>query len=167
MFYLARHRFTVPDDRTQTNIGMGYRYFTADNSMLGANLFYDYDLSRHHARMGAGVESIGEIIYAQAQMLYLRLSKWKDSQRSDDYQERPADGWDIYTQGWLPSYPQLGARLNMKSITAKMSASLAAIIFRKIPYAFTGRISYTPVPLVTLSAEHKQGRAILMIHASA
>ncbi|WP_430495516.1 inverse autotransporter beta domain-containing protein, partial [Escherichia coli] len=27
------------------------------------------------------------------------------------------------------------------------------------PYAFTGGISYTPVPLVTLSAEHKQGQS--------
>ena len=53
------------DDRTQTNIGMGYRYFTADNSMLGANLFYDYDFT--HVWVQA--LSIGEIIYMQAQML--------------------------------------------------------------------------------------------------
>lgn len=37
------------DDRNQTNIGLGIRHFTPDNAMLGANVFYDYDLSRSHS----------------------------------------------------------------------------------------------------------------------
>ncbi len=44
------------DDRNQTNIGLGIRHFTPDNAMLGANVFYDYDLSRSHSRAGFGVE---------------------------------------------------------------------------------------------------------------
>lgn len=146
------------DDRTQTNIGMGYRYFTADNSMLGANLFYDYDLSRHHARMGAGVEYWQDYLRAGANA-YLRLSKWKDSHDLDDYQERPADGWDIYTQGWLPSYPQLGASLKYEKYYGKNVGLFGSDHLQENPYAFTGGISYTPVPLVTLSAEHKQGQS--------
>ncbi|MDU5712608.1 MAG: inverse autotransporter beta domain-containing protein [Citrobacter freundii] len=146
------------DDRTQTNIGMGYRYFTADNSMLGANLFYDYDLSRHHARMGAGVEYWRDYLHAGANA-YLRLSKWKDSHDLDDYQERPADGWDIYTQGWLPSYPQLGASLKYEKYYGKNVGLFGSDHLQENPYAFTGGISYTPVPLVTLSAEHKQGQS--------
>ncbi|MEG1124407.1 MAG: inverse autotransporter beta domain-containing protein [Citrobacter sp.] len=146
------------DDRTQTNIGMGYRYFTPDNSMLGANLFYDYDLSRHHARMGAGVEYWRDYLHAGANA-YLRLSKWKDSHDLGDYQERPADGWDIYTKGWLPSYPQLGASLKYEKYYGKNVGLFGSDHLQENPYAFTGGISYTPVPLVTLSAEHKQGQS--------
>lgn len=146
------------DDRTQTNIGMGYRYFTPDNSMLGANLFYDYDLSRHHARMGAGVEYWRDYLHAGANA-YLRLSKWKDSHDLGDYQERPADGWDIYTKGWLPSYPQLGASLKYEKYYGKNVGLFGSDHLQENPYAFTGGVSYTPVPLVTLSAEHKQGQS--------
>ncbi|WP_213133290.1 inverse autotransporter beta domain-containing protein [Citrobacter sp. FP75] len=146
------------DDRTQTNIGMGYRYFTPDNSMLGANLFYDYDLSRHHARMGAGIEYWRDYLHAGANA-YLRLSKWKDSHTLDDYQERPADGWDIYTEGWLPSYPQLGASLKYEKYYGKNVGLFGSNHLQENPYAFTGGITYTPVPLVTFSAEHKQGES--------
>lgn len=41
------------DDRTQSNLGLGYRWFAAD-WMLGANTFLDYDQSRDHARLGLG-----------------------------------------------------------------------------------------------------------------
>lgn len=146
------------DDRTQTNIGVGYRYFTPDNSMLGANLFYDYDLSRHHARMGAGIEYWRDYLHAGANA-YLRLSKWKDSHNLEDYQERPADGWDIYTKGWLPSYPQLGASLKYEKYYGKNVGLFGRDHLQENPYAFTGGITYTPVPLVTLSAEHKQGES--------
>lgn len=44
------------DDRNQANIGVGVRHFTPDNAMLGANIFYDYDLTRSHSRAGFGVE---------------------------------------------------------------------------------------------------------------
>ena len=33
------------DDRTQSNLGLGYRYFT-DHYMVGLNAFWDYDMSR-------------------------------------------------------------------------------------------------------------------------
>ncbi|HDP9620698.1 TPA: inverse autotransporter beta domain-containing protein, partial [Escherichia coli] len=29
----------------------------------------------------------------------------------EDYQERPANGWDIRAEGYLPAWPQLGASL--------------------------------------------------------
>ncbi|MHA3944201.1 inverse autotransporter beta domain-containing protein, partial [Salmonella enterica subsp. enterica serovar Infantis] len=38
-------------------------------------------------------------------------SDWKDSEDFDFYEERPARGWDIRMESWLPFYPQLGAKL--------------------------------------------------------
>lgn len=99
-------------------------------------------------------------LFTRGANAYLRLSKWKDSHDLDDYQERPADGWDIYTQGWLPSYPQLGASLKYEKYYGKnVGHSLAAIIFRKIRTPLLAGSAIRRCPLVTLSAEHKQGQS--------
>ncbi|HBR1537000.1 TPA: inverse autotransporter beta domain-containing protein [Klebsiella pneumoniae] len=45
---------------------------------------------------------------------YARLSGWRDDKRLTDYQSRPANGWDIRTEAWLPAYPQLGGKLNFE-----------------------------------------------------
>ncbi|MGP3159431.1 IS66 family insertion sequence element accessory protein TnpB [Serratia marcescens] len=45
------------DERTQTNLGVRYRWFN-DGWMLGGNTFLDYDLSRSHTRMGGGVNGL-------------------------------------------------------------------------------------------------------------
>ncbi|ECL5250922.1 invasin, partial [Salmonella enterica] len=63
------------DDRTQSNLGLGYRWF-ADNWMLGANTFLDYDLSRDHARLGLGLEYWRDFLKLGANT-YQRLTSWK------------------------------------------------------------------------------------------
>lgn len=97
------------DSRTQANLGAGLRHFTP-TSMLGGNLYGDYDLSRNHARAGAGLEYWRDFLKLSANG-YMRLTGWKDSPDLADYQERPANGWDIRAQAWLPSLPQLGGKL--------------------------------------------------------
>ncbi|HAH0207726.1 TPA: adhesin, partial [Escherichia coli] len=120
------------DDRNQTNIGLGIRHFTPDNAMLGANVFYDYDLSRSHSRAGFGVEYWRDY-FRLGVNTYFGLSDWKNSRDIDDYLERPANGWDFSAFG---------------------SDNL-----QENPYAVTGGISYTPVPLIKFSAQHKQGQS--------
>lgn len=66
------------DDRNQTNIGLGIRHFTHDNAMLGANVFYDYDLSRSHSSAGFGVEYWRDY-FRLGVNTYFGLSDWKDS----------------------------------------------------------------------------------------
>ena len=78
------------DSRTQANLGAGLRHFTP-TYMLGGNLFGDYDLSRDHARMGAGVEYWRDFLKLGVNG-YMRLTDWKDSRDLADYQERPANG---------------------------------------------------------------------------
>ncbi|HBA9566534.1 TPA: attachment protein [Escherichia coli] len=146
------------DDRNQTNIGLGIRHFTPDNAMLGANVFYDYDLSRSHSRAGFGVEYWRDY-FRLGVNTYFGLSDWKNSRDIDDYLERPANGWDFSAEGWLPAYPQLGASILFEKYYGKNVGLFGSDNLQENPYAVTGGISYTPVPLIKFSAQHKQGQS--------
>ncbi|EOV6959919.1 inverse autotransporter beta domain-containing protein, partial [Escherichia coli] len=146
------------DDRNQTNIGLGIRHFTHDNAMLGANVFYDYDLSRSHSRAGFGVEYWRDY-FRLGVNTYFGLSDWKNSRDIDDYLERPANGWDFSAEGWLPAYPQLGASIQFEKYYGKNVGLFGSDNLQENPYAVTGGISYTPVPLIKFSAQHKQGQS--------
>ncbi len=51
------------DDRIIGNLGLGYRRLTNDQSvMIGANFFYDQDLSEEHKRVGFGLETKASIL---------------------------------------------------------------------------------------------------------
>ncbi|MGT9549438.1 inverse autotransporter beta domain-containing protein [Escherichia coli] len=146
------------DDRNQTNIGLGIRHFTPDNAMLGANVFYDYDLSRSHSRAGFGIEYWRDY-FRLGVNTYFGLSDWKNSRDIDDYLERPANGWDFSAEGWLPAYPQLGASIQFEKYYGKNVGLFGSDNLQENPYAVTGGISYTPVPLIKFSAQHKQGQS--------
>ncbi|MBB7245758.1 inverse autotransporter beta domain-containing protein [Escherichia coli] len=146
------------DDRNQTNIGLGIRHFTPDNAMLGTNVFYDYDLSRSHSRAGFGVEYWRDY-FRLGVNTYFGLSDWKNSRDIDDYLERPANGWDFSAEGWLPAYPQLGASIQFEKYYGKNVGLFGSDNLQENPYAVTGGISYTPVPLIKFSAQHKQGQS--------
>lgn len=96
------------DERTQLNLGAGLRHF-APRYMLGANFFTDYGLSRDYARIGLGVEYWRDFLKLSANG-YQRLTGWRDAPELTDYEARPANGWDIRAQAWLPALPQLGGR---------------------------------------------------------
>lgn len=145
------------DDRTQSNLGLGLRWFN-DGYMLGGNTFLDYDLSRDHARIGMGVEYWRDFLKLGANS-YLRLTNWKDTPDVADYQERPANGWDMRVEGWLPALPQLGANLLYEQYYGKEVALFGKDNRQRDPHALTLGINYTPFPLLTLSAERRQGKA--------
>ncbi|WP_279049288.1 inverse autotransporter beta domain-containing protein, partial [Cedecea davisae] len=145
------------DDRTQANLGFGLRHFAADY-MVGGNTFGDYDLSREHARMGMGVEYWRDFLKLSANG-YMRLTGWKDSPDVTDYEERPANGWDVRAQGWLPQLPQLGGKLTYEQYYGNEVALFGKDNRQSNPYAITAGLNYTPVPLVTFSAEQRQGHS--------
>ncbi|EJX6512931.1 inverse autotransporter beta domain-containing protein, partial [Salmonella enterica] len=145
------------DSRTQANLGAGWRHFTPAY-MLGGNLFGDYDLSRDHARMGVGMEYWRDFLKLGANG-YMRLTGWKDSPDLENYQERPANGWDIRAQAWVPSLPQLGGKLTYEQYYGKEVALFGVDNRQKNPHAITAGINYTPVPLITLGAEQRQGQS--------
>ncbi|WP_252120356.1 inverse autotransporter beta domain-containing protein [Symbiopectobacterium purcellii] len=145
------------DSRTQANLGAGLRHFTP-TYMLGGNLFGDYDLSRDHARMGAGLEYWRDFLKLGVNG-YMRLTGWKDSPDLADYQERPANGWDVRAQAWVPSLPQLGGKLTYEQYYGKEVALFGVDNRQKDPHAITAGVNYTPVPLITLEAEQRQGQS--------
>ncbi len=145
------------DDRTQSNLGFGFRWFAAD-WMLGANTFLDYDLSRDHARLGLGGEYWRDFLKLGFNG-YTYLTGWRDSPDLADYQERPANGWDVRAQAWLPSLPQLGGKLTYEQYYGKEVALFGVDSRQRNPHAITTGINYTPVPLITLGAEQRQGQS--------
>lgn len=145
------------DDRTQSNLGLGYRWFS-DGWMLGANSFLDYDLSRDHSRIGLGLEYWRDFLKFGINS-YLRLSNWKNSPNVKDYEERPANGWDIRAQGWLPALPQLGGKLSFEQYYGNDVALFGRNSRQRDPHAINAEVNYTPVPLITFSAGQRQGKS--------
>ncbi|BDT47958.1 inverse autotransporter beta domain-containing protein [Escherichia coli] len=145
------------DDRTQSNIGFGWRHFSGNDWMAGVNTFIDHDLSRSHTRIGVGAEYWRDYLKLSANG-YIRASGWKKSPDIEDYQERPANGWDIRAEGYLPAWPQLGASLMYEQYYGDEVGLFGKDKRQKDPHAISAEVTYTPVPLLTLSAGHKQGK---------
>ncbi|WP_317847668.1 inverse autotransporter beta domain-containing protein [Pseudomonas sp. HTZ2] len=129
-----------------------------DGYMLGANTFFDHDLSRSHSRLGVGVEYWRDYLKLSANG-YHRLSSWRTSPDLDDYQERPANGWDVRAEGWLPSMPQLGGKLTYEKYYGSEVGLFGKDNRKKNPHAITTGVTYTPIPLLTFSAEQRRGNA--------
>lgn len=84
--------------------------------MLGANIFLDYDLSRDHARAGFGGEYWRDFLKLSANA-YVGLTGWKTSPDVEDYEERPASGWDCVLKATCRRTRSSGRRWCMSSIT--------------------------------------------------
>nr|WP_036023044.1 intimin-like inverse autotransporter SinH [Leminorella grimontii] len=143
------------EERTIGNIGFGVRQDVSD-WLLGGNLFYDHDLSRDHRRLGVGAEAWTDYLKLSANY-YHPLSDWKDSKDFDFYEERPARGWDVRSEAYLPSYPQLGGKLVYEQYYGDEVALFGKDNRQKDPHAVTLGLNYTPVPLVTVGADYKAG----------
>ncbi|EHK4171618.1 inverse autotransporter adhesin IatC [Escherichia coli] len=153
----SQHALHRTDDRTQTNHGIGWRYFTP-SWMSGINLFIDHDLTRYHTRTGMGVEYWRDYLKLSGNG-YLRLSNWRSAPELDnDYEARPANGWDLRAEGWLPAWPQLGGKLVYEQYYGDEVALFGKDERQNDPHAITAGLSYTPVPLISFSAEQRQGK---------
>ncbi|WP_415838467.1 Ig-like domain-containing protein [Rahnella bruchi] len=146
------------DDRNIINTGIGYRHFN-NHWMWGTNTFYDRQISQnHHQRMGVGGELGWDYLKISANG-YMRLTDWMASERYQDYDERAANGFDIRTEGYLPSWPQLGA-----SAVFEQYYGDNVDLFndennrQKDPYAVTVGLNYTPFTLMTAGVSQKMGK---------
>ncbi|HGN1706767.1 TPA: invasin domain 3-containing protein [Providencia rettgeri] len=140
--------------RIQTNNGIGLRRFTPD-SMAGVNAFIDYDISGEHTRAGLGVEYWKDYLKLSANS-YLRVSSWKNaSELNDDFNARPANGWDMQVEGWLPAYPNLGGNIKLEQYYGDDVALFSTENRQKDPLAATVGINWTPFSLLSISAEHR------------
>ncbi|EAA9297722.1 hypothetical protein ADQ49_25605, partial [Salmonella enterica subsp. enterica] len=146
------------DDRTTGNFGLGGRFYMSD-WMLGVNTFYDNDFTGNNRRLGLGVEAWRDYLKLSANS-YMRLSDWHQSplHESRDYDERPANGFDVRAEGWLPAWPQLGGKLMYEHYQGKDVALSGDFNSRRnSPSAVTAALSYTPFPLLKVGVEHRAG----------
>ncbi|WP_338802921.1 inverse autotransporter beta domain-containing protein [Xenorhabdus griffiniae] len=145
------------DSRNTINVGLGGRYFY-QNWMYGLNTFYDYDLTGKNQRLGLGGEIWGNYIKLSANTYY-RLSNWKDSRNFVGYYERPANGYDINGEFFLPVYPHLGAKLTYEQYFGDNVTLFNRDTKQKNPNLAKLGLTYTPVTLLTLGVDYKQGES--------
>jgi len=82
------------------NIGFGIRKLLNDNTLLlGANTFYDHQLTESHQRVGVGAEAITSIFDVRGNY-YNALSARRTN--SEGTIERALDGWDLRGDYHLP-----------------------------------------------------------------
>ncbi|HAM9542941.1 TPA: inverse autotransporter adhesin-like protein YeeJ [Escherichia coli] len=155
--FFSQHTLHRTDERTQINNGLGWRHFTP-TWMSGINFFFDHDLSRYHSRAGIGAEYWRDYLKLSSNG-YLQLTNWRSAPELDnDYEARPANGWDVRAEGWLPAWPYLGGKLVYEQYYGDEVALFDKDDRQSNPHAITAGLNYTPFPLMTFSAEQRQGK---------
>lgn len=155
--FFSQHTLHRTNERTQINNGLGWRHFTP-TWMSGINFFFDHDLSRYHSRAGIGAEYWRDYLKLSSNG-YLRLTNWRSAPELDnDYEARPANGWDVRAESWLPAWPHLGGKLVYEQYYGDEVALFDKDDRQSNPHAITAGLNYTPFPLMTFSAEQRQGK---------
>ncbi|MGK2660878.1 Ig-like domain-containing protein [Escherichia coli] len=155
--FFSQHTLHRTDERTQINNGLDWRHFTP-TWMSGINFFFDHDLSRYHSRAGIGAEYWRDYLKLSSNG-YLRLTNWRSAPELDnDYEARPANGWDVRAEGWLPAWPHIGGKLVYEQYYGDEVALFDKDDRQSNPHAITAGLNYTPFPLMTFSAEQRQGK---------
>ncbi|WP_343103649.1 Ig-like domain-containing protein, partial [Morganella morganii] len=148
------------EERTTTNLGLGYRQYE-DGWMWGVNSFYDYDITGGNSRVGVGGELWANYLKLAANG-YFRVTDWHQSKLHEmrDYDERPANGFDIRAEGYLPDYPQLGAFAKYEQYFGdgvSLASTTSSGELKSNPSVSTIGLSYTPFPLITFKGQTSRG----------
>ncbi|CAK9885806.1 MAG: Invasin [Candidatus Erwinia impunctatus] len=160
--FFSQQGLRANEDRTIVNLGLGYRQYQ-NGWMWGVNSFYDYDLTGSNARAGVGGELWADYLKLAANG-YFRLTDWHQSTLSSmrDYDERPANGFDVRVEGYLPGFPQLGAFAKYEQYFGKgidLQNGTSPDDLKKDPSATTVGVTYTPFPLLTFKGQTTHGDA--------
>ncbi len=147
----GRHR----DSRNTLNLGAGARLFT-NNWMFGLNSFFDNDFSGTNRRMSLGAELWTHYVKLSSN-LYYRIKNWSHSPDLENFDERPAFGYDMRGDAYLPFFPQLGARMVFEKYYGDGVALFDKNKRLDSPRALIVGLDYTPIPLLTLAVEQRVG----------
>lgn len=142
---------------TTANLGLGQRFFSPQQ-MWGYNGFIDQEVRNNHTRVGLGLEYWRDYIRLAGNG-YIGLTGWKESKNLDDYEEKAASGFDLRGAGYLPSMPQLGAKLSYEQYFGDDVGLFGKDNRQRDPFAVTAGVNYTPIPLVTTGIDYKQGKS--------
>lgn len=146
---------TQHDDGLVGNVGVGQRW-VAGKWLLGYNTFYDNQLAGHLQRAGFGAEAWGEYLRLSANY-YQPLTGWQSDSKT--FEQRLARGYDVTAQAWLPFYRHINTSVSLEQYFGDRVDLFDSGTGYRNPVAVTMGLNYTPVPLVTLTAQHKQGES--------
>lgn len=156
--YLTWNQYSVTqrDNGLVGNIGLGQRW-RMGSWLLGYNSFYDKVLDDRLARGSVGAEAWGESMRLSANY-YQPLSGWQ--QRSSvTQQQRMASGYDVTAQARLPFYQHINTSVSVEQYFGDNVDLFHSGTGYHNPVAVSVGLNYTPVPLVTVTAKHKQGES--------
>ncbi len=145
------------NDANIGNFGLGQRW-SRGHWMLGYNAFIDNDFTHDQSRGSLGAEAWTDYLHFSANY-YHPFSSFKPKYASSMLMHRQAAGYDITTKGYLPFYRQLGASISYEQYQGNQVDLFGNGVYQSNPSAMSLGVNYTPVPLVTFNAEHKQGQA--------
>lgn len=146
---------TQTDDGLVGDAGLGQRWI-AGNWLLGYNALVDRQFDSGLQRASLGTEAWSDFLRLSANY-YAPLGGWRNS--SDSQQSRMARGYDITTQGYLPFYRQLGVSVTWEQYLGDDVDLFNSGTLEKNPVAVKVGVNYTPVPLLTFTASHKEGES--------
>lgn len=146
---------TQQDDGLVGNLGVGQRW-VAGHWLLGYNTFYDSLLDENFNRGGIGAEAWGENLRFSANY-YHPLRDWQNT--GTTLQQRMARGYDVTAQAWIPAYNHINTSLSVEQYFGDSVDLFRTGTGYHNPVAVSLGLNYTPVPLLTFSAQHKQGES--------
>ena len=146
---------TQQDDGLVGNLGVGQRW-VAGHWLLGYNTFYDSLLDENLNRGGIGAEAWGENLRFSANY-YHPLREWQNT--GTTLQQRMARGYDLTAQAWIPAYNHINTSLSVEQFFGDSVDLFRTGTGYHNPVAVSLGLNYTPVPLLTFSAQHKQGES--------
>ena len=152
---MRRSSLGTDEYRSIANVGLGVRR-SAERWMIGMNTFYDRDIIGRNSRLGLGAEAWTDYLKLSGNA-YRRLNVDQDSGLGNS-PERSATGWDLRAEAFLPDYPQLGSKLIYEQYYGSDVGLFGNTLSQKNPRSTTIGMSYTPIPLVSLSADYQRGQ---------
>lgn len=146
---------TQQTDGLVSNAGIGQRWL-AGTWLLGYNTFYDNLLDENLQRAGLGAEAWGENLRLSANY-YQPFASWRN--RSDVQDQRMARGYYVTAKAWLPWFHHLNTSVSFEQYFGDSVDLFDSGTGYHNPMAVNLGLDYTPVPLLTFSAAHKQGES--------
>ncbi|HEM7909503.1 TPA: YchO/YchP family invasin [Citrobacter koseri] len=146
---------TQQDDGLVSNVGIGQRW-ARDGWLLGYNTFYDNLLDENLQRAGFGAEAWGEYLRLSANY-YQPFASWHE--QTTVLEQRMARGYDVTAQMRMPFYQHLNTSVSVEQYFGERVDLFDSGTGYHNPVAVKLGLNYTPVPLVTVTAQHKQGES--------
>lgn len=146
---------TQQDDGLVSNVGIGQRW-ARDGWLLGYNTFYDNLLDENLQRAGFGAEAWGEYLRLSANY-YQPFASWHE--QTTALEQRMVRGYDVTAQMRMPFYQHLNTSVSVEQYFGERVDLFDSGTGYHNPVAVKLGLNYTPVPLVTVTAQHKQGES--------